>query len=59
MLTNTMVQTPHFQGLYRPLREQARSHGLRPESRADLYMTLSAEHEHDSVLEHQPTKKAP
>ncbi|PYD09978.1 hypothetical protein DND58_20970 [Pseudomonas syringae pv. pisi] len=30
-----------FRG-YRPLREQARSHGLRPESRADLCITMSA-----------------
>ncbi|RXT59910.1 hypothetical protein B1F75_04430 [Pseudomonas syringae] len=49
MLTNSRVQTPHFQGLYWPLREQARSQGQRPESRADLCITLSAEHGHNSV----------
>ncbi|RXT73481.1 hypothetical protein B1F73_24660 [Pseudomonas syringae] len=56
-LTNSRVQTPHFQGVYWPLREQARSHGLLRESRADLCITLSAEHGHNSVLDHQPTKR--
>ncbi len=37
LLTKTLVQTPYFPGLHRPLREQARSH-------EDLCVTLSAEH---------------
>ncbi|OZI86831.1 hypothetical protein CFN58_08480 [Pseudomonas avellanae] len=32
----------HFRQLYRPLREQARSHGLRPASKAELCITMSA-----------------
>ncbi|AVB12734.1 hypothetical protein BKM09_015355 [Pseudomonas amygdali pv. morsprunorum] len=31
----------HFQRIYRPFRGQVRSHGLRPESRADLCITPS------------------
>ncbi|OSN12930.1 hypothetical protein BV360_05226 [Pseudomonas syringae pv. actinidiae] len=31
-----------FRQLYRPLREQARSHGLRPASKAELCITMSA-----------------
>ncbi|NAP03809.1 hypothetical protein B1F73_06950 [Pseudomonas syringae] len=42
LLTNRMAQTPHFQGIYWPLREQARSHGRWPESKAYLCITLSA-----------------
>ncbi|MQQ34824.1 hypothetical protein GE543_10840 [Pseudomonas sp. SZ57] len=34
--------------MYRRFREQVRSHGLRPESKTDVCITLSAEHRHDS-----------
>ncbi|AQX61580.1 hypothetical protein BUE60_06280 [Pseudomonas syringae pv. actinidiae] len=51
MFAKTVFQTTRFRRLYRPFREQVRSHGLRPESEADLYITLSAEHGYDGVPE--------
>ncbi|AVX25860.1 hypothetical protein DA456_22050 [Pseudomonas syringae pv. atrofaciens] len=41
LLTKTVFQSMHFRRSYSPLREQVRSHGLRPESIADLYITMS------------------
>ncbi|MCF5181602.1 hypothetical protein GIV96_14870 [Pseudomonas syringae] len=38
----------HFRRLYDPLREQVRSHGLRPESKTDLRITLSAKRTDES-----------
>ncbi|OUM08515.1 hypothetical protein BW686_04115 [Pseudomonas syringae] len=35
MFAKTVVQTMYFRGIHRPFREQVRSHGLRPESKAD------------------------
>ncbi|NAO26575.1 DUF1534 domain-containing protein [Pseudomonas syringae pv. dysoxyli] len=42
MFAKTAGKTTHFLRLYRPFREQVRSHGLRPESKADLRTTRSA-----------------
>ncbi|POP71704.1 hypothetical protein CXB38_12750 [Pseudomonas syringae] len=42
MFAKTAGKTTHFLRLYRRFREQVRSHGLRPESKADLRITLSA-----------------
>ena len=48
MFAKTVFQSMHFRRLYGPFREQAkrrpvRSYGLRPESKADFYITISAE----------------
>ncbi|POP67848.1 hypothetical protein CXB35_18880 [Pseudomonas syringae] len=42
MFAQAVFQKMHFRRSYRPFREQVRSYGLRPESKADLGVTLSA-----------------
>ncbi|WP_206735464.1 hypothetical protein, partial [Pseudomonas syringae] len=47
LFAKAIFQTFHFRRPYRPFREQAkrrptRSYGLRPESKADLYITISS-----------------
>ncbi|MCF5466816.1 hypothetical protein GIV52_03190 [Pseudomonas syringae] len=41
LFAKTLFQTTHFRLSYRPFREQVRSYGLRPESKAYLCITPS------------------
>ncbi|MCF5737102.1 hypothetical protein GIV17_23365 [Pseudomonas syringae] len=43
LFAKTVFQSMYFRRLYSPLREQVRSHGLRPESKADLCITMRNE----------------
>ncbi|MCF8985922.1 hypothetical protein GIW26_20420 [Pseudomonas syringae] len=49
LFAKTVFQSMCFRRLCSPLREQVRSHGLRPESKADLCITMSADDEEREV----------
>ncbi|POP71460.1 hypothetical protein CXB35_04905 [Pseudomonas syringae] len=57
LFAKTVFQSMYSRRICSSLREQVRSHGLRPESKADLCITMSTDDEEREVLRSNITRQ--